>query len=328
MDVEESQLDFERYAQICYERFGDRVKNWITLNEPWIVSIFGYATGGNAPGQSSINPQFTEGDTTPEPWVVGKALIMGHARAVALYNRSFRASQRGKIGISLNGDYYEPWDSQDERDQQAVERRMQFHIGWFSNPVCLAQDHPKCMREQLGERLPSFSESDLALLREADMDFYGMNYYTSQFVRHRDTPALEADFMRNVDELQENKQGVPVGEKSGVHWLRSTPDLFRKHLTRVYRTYGKPIYVTENGCLCPDHLDAAVGRARTEDGSDIKEYFAWSLMDNLEWSDGYGVRFGVTSTDYNTMERTPKQSASLLKGMFDERMGGDASKSQ
>lgn len=66
---------------------------------------------------------------------MGKALIMSHARAVALYNQKFRASQQGKIGISLNGDYYEPWDSQDERDQQAAERRMQFHIGWFANPV-------------------------------------------------------------------------------------------------------------------------------------------------------------------------------------------------
>jgi beta-glucosidase len=60
---------------------------------------------------------------------------MSHARATALYNRDFKATQKGKIGISLNGDYYEPWDSQDERDQQAAERRMEFHIGWFANPV-------------------------------------------------------------------------------------------------------------------------------------------------------------------------------------------------
>lgn len=222
----------------------------------------------------------------------------------------------------------------------------------------LAQDYPVCMREQLGERLPKFTDAELGLLREAEMDFYGMNYYTSQFARHRDGLASATDFLGNVDELQENKQGVSVGEPSGVHWLRSTPGLFRKHLTRVYRKYGKPIYITENGCPCPgedkmtreeavedayrlryfqDHIDA-VGLARTEDGSDIKGYFAWSLMDNLgkfdlgihamvvkltllEWSDGYGVRFGVTFTDYDTLERTPKKSALQLKGMFDERMG-------
>ncbi|KAJ5662379.1 uncharacterized protein N7477_009995 [Penicillium maclennaniae] len=341
LNVEESQLDFERYAKVCYERFGDRVKNWITLNEPWIVSIFGYATGGNAPGRSSINPQSTEGNTATEPWIVGKSLIMSHARAVALYNREFRAIQRGKIGISLNGDYYEPWDSQDERDKLAAERRMEFHIGWFANPVCLAQDYPVCMREQLGDRLPMFTQAEMHLLQQADMDFYGMNYYTSQFARHRDEPASENDFLGNVEEFQEDKQGVSVGEPSGVHWLRSTPSLFRKHLTRVYRKYGKPIYITENGCPCPgedkmaceeavednyrvryfqDHVDA-VGLACNEDGSDIRGYFAWSLMDNLEWSDGYGVRFGVTFTDYDTLARTPKKSALQLKGMFDERIG-------
>lgn len=214
------------------------------------------------------------------------------------------------------------------------------------------------MREQLGDRLPELTEADFALLREAEMDFYGMNYYTSQFARHRDEPASETDCLGNVEEFQENKDGLSVGEPSGVHWLRSTPGLFRKHLTRVYRKYGKPIYVTENGCPCPgedkmtvkeavndtyriryfqDHIDA-VALARNEDGSDIKGYFAWSLMDNLgtllcftpiktsklmpppEWSDGYGVRFGVTFTDYNTLERTPKQSALLLKGMFEKRI--------
>lgn len=157
------------------------------------------------------------------------------------------------------------------------------------------------MREQLGDRLPEFTEADFALLREAEMDFYGMNYYTSQFARHRDGPASETDCLGNVEEFQENKEGLSVGEPSGVHWLRSTPKLFRKHLTRVYRKYGKPIYVTENGCPCPgedkmtveeavndtyriryfeDHIDA-VALARSEDGSDIKGYFAWSLMDNL-----------------------------------------------
>ncbi|KAL9564640.1 hypothetical protein ACKAV7_011092 [Fusarium commune] len=251
LDVEESQKDFERYARLCYERFGDRVKHWITLNEPWIVSIFGYATGGNAPGRSSINPQSTEGDTSTEPWIVGKALIMSHARAVAAYNQDFRASQKGQIGISLNGDYYEPWDSNDPRDSEAAERRMQFHIGWFANPIFLGQDYPKCMRDQLKDRLPQFTSDELNLLRSAESDFYGMNYYTSQFARHKSSPAPDTDYIGNLDELQTNKAGDPVGLESGLHWLRSCPDLFRKHLTRVYRLYGKPIIITENGCPCP-----------------------------------------------------------------------------
>ncbi|VUC24168.1 unnamed protein product [Clonostachys rosea] len=341
LNVDEIQLDFERYARVCFERFGDRVKDWITLNEPWIQSIFGYSTGGNAPGRSSTNKQSTEGDSTTEPWITGKAQIMSHARAVAVYDKEFRPSQKGRIGISLNGDYYEPWDANDERDKEAAERRMQFHIGWFANPIFLKQDYPECMRSQLGNRLPPFTESDFKILRAADTDFYGMNYYTSQFARHRETPAPDTDYVGNVDELQENKEGLPVGEKSGLHWLRSCPGMFRKHLTRVYRLYGKPIYITENGCPCPgedkmsreeavddpyriryfeNHLDS-ISKSINEDGSVISGYFAWSLLDNLEWSDGYGPRFGVTFTDYDTLERTPKKSALLLNSMITGRQG-------
>ncbi|KAL1888282.1 hypothetical protein Sste5346_009674 [Sporothrix stenoceras] len=339
LNVEESQADFEHFARLCYERFGDRVKHWITLNEPWIISVFGYSSGINAPGRSSTNPEASEGDSTREPWTVGKALIMSHARAVNVYNKEFRQTQKGVIGISLNGDYYEPWDASEPKDTEAAERRMQFHIGWFANPIFLKQDYPECMRQQLGDRLPTFSADDMAILQEAETDFYGMNYYTGQFARHISGPADQNDFKGNVDELQDDKEGRPVGTKSGLGWLRSCPDLFRKHLTRVYRLYGKPIYITENGCPCPgeatmtreesvqdtyrqqyfaDHLDA-ICKSISEDGSDIKGYLAWSLMDNLEWSDGYGPRFGVTFTDYNTLERTPKQSALLLGKMIESR---------
>lgn len=226
----------------------------------------------------------------------------------------------------------------------------------------LKEDYPECMREQLGDRLPPFSASEWAMLHEADTHFYGMNYYTSQFARHRQTPAPAEDFVGNVDEFQEDKHGRPVGTKSGLGWLRSCPDLFRKHLTRVYRLYGKHIYITENGCPCPgedkmtreqsvndtyrieyfdSHLEA-IAKSVSEDGSDIRGYFAWSLMDNLgtcqnvvrtwgpisltlvfiaEWSDGYGPRFGVTFTDYDTLERTPKRSATLLGNMIAMKQG-------
>ncbi|KAM5341548.1 hypothetical protein ACJ41O_014579 [Fusarium nematophilum] len=181
-------------------------------------------------------------------------------------------------------------------------------------------------------------EADFALMREAELDIYAMNYYTSQFARHRTTPAPAEDYQGNVDDCSENKAGVSIGELSGIFWLRSAPQGFRKHLNRIYKKYGKPIYVTENGCPCPDedkmtkaesvkdefrqryfadHFDAIVGAV--QDGAQVKGYFAWSLMDNLEWSVGYGPRFGVTSTDYDTLERTPKESALMLRGMIEER---------
>lgn len=165
----------------------------------------------------------------------------------------------------------------------------------------LKKDYPACMRQQLGSNLAGFTEADFSILREAETDFYGMNYYTSQFARHRTSGPHSTDFVGNLDELPTDKDGNMVGEQSGVFWLRSCPDLFRKHLSRVHRLYRKPIYVTENGCPCPgedkmsrdeamddsfriryfeDHIDA-IGLAINEDGVDVKGYFAWSLLDNL-----------------------------------------------
>jgi hypothetical protein len=174
------------------------------------------------------------------------------------------------------------------------------------------------MREQLGERLPMFSASEFALLREARADFYGMNYYTAQYARHRAQPPSVHDFVGNVDELQENKEGVSIGEESGVHWLRSSPDSFRKHLARIYHRYRKPIYITENGCPCPgedkmtrdesvkdtyriryleEHINA-VSQAITQDAAVVSGYFAWSLLDNLGESDPLSTfpESGLTSS--------------------------------
>ncbi|KAL3450487.1 glycoside hydrolase superfamily [Aspergillus insuetus] len=202
-------------------------------------------------------------------------------------------------------------------------------------PVCL-DERPQtaAMRAQLGPRLPPFTKAKFTLLREAEVDFYGMNYYTAQFARHRagETPAPDADYLGNIDEYQEDKNGVSIGELRGIDWLRTVPRCFRKHLVRIHKKYKKPIYITENGCPYPgkvsredcegdtyrqryfaEHLDALV---------EVAGYFAWSLMDNFEWSSGYSVRFKMTFIDYATLERTPKESALLIRGMIEQRMDG------
>ncbi|KOS20006.1 Beta-glucosidase 1B [Escovopsis weberi] len=337
LNVDEVQLDFERYARLCFERFGDRVKNWITFNEPWIQAVCGYAIGRNAPGRSSIDKNATPGDSTTEPWIAGKAQIMSHARAALVYGKDFK-HQEGRIGIALNGDFYLPWDAEDPKDHEAAERRMEWQIGWWADPIYLKQDYPESMRKQLGDRLPRFTDADFAILRASETHFYGMNYYTAQFARHRPDPVPAEDFLGAIFEHQEDKLGNSIGEVSGIHWLRSRPDVFSRHLKRVYALYKKPIYITENGCPCPGedkmtkeesvqdeyrlryftgHLDALCEAVK--DGVDVRGYFAWSLLDNLEWADGYGPRFGVTYTDYETLERTPKNSALTLKKLFAER---------
>jgi len=129
-----------------------------------------------------------------------------------------------------------------------------------------------------------------------------MNYYTSQFARHRDPEAevAKSDFRGNVDDYKTDKNLNLVGEPSGIYWLHSVPQGFRSHLVRIFNKYKKPIYITENGCPCPgedkmtredcvqdayrqryfaDHLDAIAGAI--QDGAKVEGYFAWSLLDNL-----------------------------------------------
>ncbi|KIM93830.1 glycoside hydrolase family 1 protein [Oidiodendron maius Zn] len=341
LSLEEIQKDFNRYATVCFERFGDRVKRWITFNEPAIISIFGYSTGTVAPGRSSTNnASLGVGDSSTEPWLVGKSIIMSHALATRTYRQKFRKRQSGQISIVLNGYYYEPWDKDSPEDMKAAQRRLEFYIGWFADPVFLAQDYPASMRAQLGSRLPQFTPEEFSLLKEAKSDWYGMNHYTAKFARANPDPPSITDFTGNVTELKENKSGLEIGPVSGVSWLQVCPQQFRKLLVWVSSRYNIKIYVTENGCPCPGenemsvedaivddfrvkyfqlYLDA-ISKAIYEDGVDVGGYFAWSLMDNFEWQNGYDVRFGVTHVDYETLQRTPKSSAAYLRSTFDERM--------
>jgi beta-glucosidase len=159
------------------------------------------------------------------------------------------------------------------------------------------------MRSQLGSRLPTFSEDEIADLREArtGLDFYGQNYYTAQYARHNTSLPLPENFNGNVIESQTNSAGESIGAESGIHWLRSSPQSFRKFFSWIYNRYGIPIVVTENGCPCPGeekmtreqsvddgyrieyfegHLDA-ISDAVNVDGIPVMGYFAWSLFDNL-----------------------------------------------
>ncbi|PKX94852.1 glycoside hydrolase family 1 protein [Aspergillus novofumigatus IBT 16806] len=296
--------DFAHFARLCFARFGDRVKKWITFNEPYIIAIFGHHSGVLAPGRSTA----TGGDSRTEPWRVGHSLILAHAAAVQIYSGEFQ-SQGGSISIVLNGHYYEPWDASSQSDQEAAQRRLEFYIGWFGDPIFLGRDYPPAMRKQLGDRLPSPR-----------------------------TPA-DDDCTGNVEELATNSQGRAIGPVSGMSWLRVAPEGFRKLLNWVWNRYKLPIIVTENGCPCPGesqmsleeavndefrityfglYLDA-ISRAIYEDGVPVEGYYAWSLMDNFEWSAGYGPRYGITHVDYKTLVRTPKRSALYLNETFRER---------
>ena len=154
---------FALYAKICFVAFGDRVKNWITLNEPWCSSVLGHGMAIFAPGRKSPD----------EPYVAAHNLLLGHAMAV----KEFRSGMfEGSIGITNNCDWREPLtDSQGDCD--AAQRALEFFYGWFTDPVVFG-DYPDVMKNRLGDRLPRFTDAERDLIKGSS-DFLGLNHYST-----------------------------------------------------------------------------------------------------------------------------------------------------
>ncbi|KAI1340457.1 family 1 glycosyl hydrolase [Xylariaceae sp. FL0016] len=337
LNREEFPLDFENYARVVFKAL-PKCKNWITFNEPFCSSILGYSIGFFAPGHTSDRKKFHKGDSSREPWIVGHNLLLAHGRAVKVYRDEFKPNDKGQIGITLNGDYAYPWDPEDPRDVEAANRKIEFAISWFADPVYFGK-YPDSMRKQLGDRLPEFTPDEVELVKGSN-DFYGMNHYTADYVKHSDQEAAPEDFLGNLTTHSTNKAGDCIGPETQSFWLRPNPQGFRLLINWISKRYGYPdIYVTESGTSIKGENDLpfeeilndqfrvdyfrgyvhAMAKAVSEDGCKVKGYMAWSLMDNFEWAEGYETRFGVTYVDYeNGQKRTPKASAKEMKTIFAE----------
>ncbi|KAH8815651.1 glycoside hydrolase superfamily [Xylogone sp. PMI_703] len=342
LNKEEFVADFSHYARTLFAAL-PKVKHWITFNEPWCSSILGYNTGLFAPGHTSDRSKSPVGDSSREAWQVGHNLLLAHGSAVKIYREEFKPQNGGEIGITLNGDAVYPWDPEDPKDVEAAQRKLEFTIGWFADPVYFGR-YPASMVAQLGDRLPTFTPEESALVKGSN-DFYGMNHYTANFIKHRDTPAPADDFLGNLDTLFESKDGRIIGPETQSFWLRPNPQGFRDLLNWISKRYGHPkIYVTENGTSLKGENDlplekileddfrvkyytdytAALADAVEKDGVDIRGYLAWSLLDNFEWAEGYETRFGVTFVDYKGgQKRYPKKSAKSLGPIFDSLIKKD-----
>ncbi|KJZ74067.1 hypothetical protein HIM_06516 [Hirsutella minnesotensis 3608] len=329
-------LDFEHFARVVFAAL-PKVKHWITFNEPWCSSALGYGVGQFAPGRCSDRSRCSSGNSATEPWIAGHSLLVAHGRAVRAYRQDFAPAHGGVIAITLNGDAAYPWDPADPADVEACQRRLEFVIGWFADPIYRG-DYPALMRAQLGDRLPTFTPDERALVHGSN-DFYGMNHYTADFIRHRKGPANSLDHLGHLELFSHNKNGDTIGAETQCPWLRPCPLGFRDVLVWISRRYGRPkIYVTENGTSVKGESDMSIETALEDDfrvryfdtyvramadavrldGVDVRGYFAWSLMDNFEWAEGYVTRFGVCFVDYDDgQKRYPKKSARMLKPLFD-----------
>ncbi|KAF8745062.1 hypothetical protein HU200_013475 [Digitaria exilis] len=177
--------DYTDFAKVCFEHFGDKVKNWFTFNEPHIFSSFSYGTGGHAPGRCSPGGTcaIPHGDSLSEPYRVGHHLLLAHAEVANLY-KSYKVGTDGRIGMALDVMYFEPYDEETFLDKQARERAIDFNLGWFMEPV-FRGDYPFSMRSLVGNRLPYFRDDEKEKLVHS-YDMMGLNYYTSMFAEHID----------------------------------------------------------------------------------------------------------------------------------------------
>ncbi|XP_042520769.1 beta-glucosidase 13-like isoform X2 [Macadamia integrifolia] len=235
--------DFQGYADICFKEFGDRVKHWITLNEP-VSYVIGYNEGTLAPGRCS---NCSKGNSSTEPYLVGHHQLLAHAAAVNLYRDKYQASQNGKIGITLNSHWMVPY-SEHHSDVAASRRALDFMYGWFLSPLTHGH-YPKSMRSRVKNRLPEFSKKEMRLLK-GSFDFLGLNYYTAYYVAN-DKHCKDVNTTYTTDscaKLLQERDGKSIGPTTGSAWLRVYPEGIWELLNYTKKEYNDPeIYITENG---------------------------------------------------------------------------------
>lgn len=195
LNKDEFVADYESYPRVVFKAMESKVKYWITFDEPCRSSVLGYNIGLFAPGHTSDRSKSAVGDSSREPWQVGHNLLAAHAAAVKVYREVFKAKDGGEIGITLNGDWVEPWDPDSKADVEACERKLEFSIAWFADPIYKG-DYPASMRKQLGDRLPTFTAEEKALVQGSN-NIYGMNHYCANYIKNKTTEPEADDFLGN-----------------------------------------------------------------------------------------------------------------------------------
>jgi beta-glucosidase len=300
---------FADYAMLVFDRLADRVDTWTTLNEPWCSAWLGYCVGVHAPGRKDF----------PAAMAATHHLLLGHGLATQRMRAA--ATRELTFGITLNLGTADPaTDTPEDRD--AARRADGMGLRLYLDPLRTGGYPADVVADlaALGVTLP-VRDGDLETIA-TPFDVLGVNFYFGQDFSGTD----EHGNTRDADGNPVVRVVHPEGPRTAMDWP-ITPDRFTRLLVRLHRDYpGLPIVVTENGAAFDDTADAtgfvaddartaylaehiaAVAEARAQ-GADIRGYFAWSLLDNFEWAEGYAKRFGIVHVDYDTQVRTPKQSA-------------------
>ncbi|KAJ8715543.1 hypothetical protein PYW07_010025 [Mythimna separata] len=315
---------FEDYARVLYDALGDRVKTWITLNEPKQFLIFGYGMNRFAP--NIVSPGI--GD-----YIAVKNALMAHARAWHLYDKEYRETQKGTIGITIATDFREG-ASDSPADIEAGKLAMDFEVGFYSDPIFSSTgDFPERMVKRIAEksaeqgfprsRLPELSQEEIEFIKGTS-DFFGFNHYSTKFY----SPDKYTNGTFAVPSYEDDIGAVAdYGGYELAPMIHTTkiPKGIRKALNWVKDKYNNPrVMITENGYGNfggDDDLDRidyyrayidAILDAIEVDGCNVETYTAWSLMDNFEWDSGLKAKFGLFEVDFEDDKRTRKARLSAL----------------
>ncbi|MBR7745758.1 GH1 family beta-glucosidase [Undibacterium baiyunense] len=287
------------YVDVMTRHLGDRVKHWITHNEPWCTAMHGNWDGMHAPGKKDFKVALQ----------VAHHVMVSHGLAAPIIRANVTESSVG-IALSLH-----PLRaaSKNEEDQEAMQRHDGLRNRWFLDPL-FGLGYPLDIQAHCAEYLPEMLPGDMDAIA-VPIDFLGVNYYFPETISAApQNPPLHTELKLLADR-----------ERTGFGW-EVAPDGMQELLCRIKQDYPSiPIYLTENGSSYDDHLDQdgqiqdtsrrnyfirhldALKQAR-QSGVDVRGYFAWSLIDNFEWAEGYLRRFGMVYVDFATQVRTIKQS--------------------
>jgi beta-glucosidase len=300
---------FAEYVEVVAARLGDRIRNWITQCEPWVVGWLGYGTGEHAPGRQS----------DADALAAAHHVLLSHGLAADVLRRE---APGARVGITIDLVAFHPLTDSDG-DLEALTRSDGYRNRWILDPV-LRGAYPEDMLDHFGPILPTIGDGDLETI-SGPLDFLGVNYYTRSVVRANGVDGSPATV--ESDDVERTDMGWEV-----------YPDGLYELLVRLTDEYDPPpLYVTENGAAYADRRDngsvhdprrisyverhlSAIARA-IENGIPVRGYFLWSLLDNFEWSFGYSRRFGIVYVDYETLERVPKASYLWYRDLIASQRG-------
>nr|CAI5851418.1 unnamed protein product [Callosobruchus analis] len=320
---------FREFAKVAFELYGDRVKRWITMNEPYSFCEATYSNGVPAP--HILSPGIAD-------YLCGRTVLLAHAQAYQAYEEGFKKLYGGKVGITIDSIWAEPMTNSTE-DIEAAEREIEMTFGWWVNPIFSdIGDYPDVMKKRIEERshmenftfsrLPAFTTSEIEMIK-GTADFLGLNHYHTWLVEPNDFP---------VDGEPSFQKDKGTKMRQDPNW-KPSPDIvpwgLRKLLNWIKKKYNNPlIYITENGykdmtgtledndrvTFLKLFIDAVMD-AVEKDGCNVKSYTYWSILDNMEWESGYTAKFGLYHVDFGNPNRTrtAKLSARAFKNIIKKR---------